>query len=363
MVAGLRLALSSPRTITSDMISPPLSPDFNFDSDVLTSSTLPALEYISEKLQQKTLHVTLLLGRGRPTPTGQPADLIVIPVTKLDPQSYKIFYKIVEKGAKKFSLGQGWTDALDQYSRQQAQNEYLIGQSIRQNEILFTQEGLTVLNVDRIYTLKRRLCVLTTAQAAGNFNHDENKCISSCVHLLHQTITSCQGRPFSFGFFKRAYEHLDVADGLLNKVASEYKSRYEQEGIILNTPKSSPALPALKKELARKETARKDAVRKEAARKLPAIRTSASITRVRRSAMGPPSVRNSHIHYGHGHIPSRAPSRAGTPRRGAKTPVSASDVTPITRNEWNILIGPDFYQNKPTVTMWVPNPPAVAVVG
>jgi hypothetical protein len=389
MVANLRLPLSSPRTITSAMISPPLSPNFNFDSDALTSSSKPALEYISEKLRQKSLHVTLLLGRGRPTPTGQPADLIVIPVTQLDPQAWKTFYKIVEKGAKKYSLGQGWTDALDQYSRQQSQNEYLVGQSIRQNEILFSQEGLTVLNVDRIYTLKRRLCVLTNAQAAGNFNHDENKVISSCVGLLHNTITSCQGRPFSFGFFKRAYEHLDVADELLKKVAAEYKSRYEQEGIVITTPQSSPSLPAIKEEMAlarkeaadkeaarkeaareaiRKEAARKEAIRKEAARKeasrrLPAIRTSASITRVRRSNMGPPSVRNSNYPYTHSHIPSRVPSRAGTPRRGAKTPVSASDVTPITRNEWNILIGQDFYQNKPTVTMWVPTPAPVSVVG
>lgn len=325
------------------MISPPLSPDFNFDSDALTPSTLPALEYISEKLQQKSLHVTLLVGRGRPMPTGQPSNVIIIPVTQLDSQSWKIFYKIVEKGAKKFSLGQGWTDALDQYSRQHSKDEYLVDQSIRQNEILFTQEGLTILNVDRIYTLKRRLCVLATAQAAGNFNHNEEQYISSCVHLLHKTVTSCQGRPFSFGFFHRAYEHMHVTDELLKKVASEYRTQYDQEGIVVTTPKSSPALTASRKEVTRKS---------------PVMRTAASSTRVRRSAMPPPSSRNNH----HNQIPSRVPSRTGTPRRGPKTPVSASDVTPITRNEWNILIGPDFYQNKPTVTMWVPTP-AVSVVG
>ncbi|KAE8554746.1 hypothetical protein TMatcc_005719 [Talaromyces marneffei ATCC 18224] len=350
MVVSLRLPLSSPRTITSSMISPPLSPDFNFDSDTLTPSTLPALEYISEKLSQKSLHVTLLVGRGQPMPTGESSDLNIIPVTQLDPQSWKIFYKIVEKGAKKYSLGQGWTDALDQHARQQVKNEYLIEQSLRQNEILFSQEGLTLLNVDRIYILKRRLCVL--AQNDKSIKNEE-KYLSSCVQLLNKTITSCQGRPFSFGFFHRAYEHLNVTDDLLKKVAVAYKARYGQEGIVIITPKSSPALPAVA------PPAATTTIKKETTRKSPVMRTAAANTRVRRpTVMAAASSSPVSRHY---RVPSRVPSRAGTPRRGPKTPVSASDVTPITRNEWNILIGPEFWQNKPTVTMWVPTP-AVSVI-
>lgn len=350
MVVSLRLPLSSPRTITSSMISPPLSPDFNFDSDALTPSTLPALEYISEKLSQKSLHVTLLVGRGQPMPTGESSDLSIIPVTQLDVQSWKIFYKAVEKGAKKYSLGQGWTDALDQHARQQSKNEFLIEQSLRQNEILFSQEGLTLLNVDRIYTLKRRLCVLAQNQKCIK---NEEKYLSSCVQLLNKTIASCQGRPFSYGFFHRAYEHLNVTDDLLRKVAEAYKTRYGQEGIVIITPKSSPALPAV----APTATA---STKKEPTRKSPVMRTAAANPRIRRPpVMAAASSSSASRHH---RAPSRVPSRAGTPRRGPKTPVSASDVTPITRNEWNILIGPEFWANKPTVTMWVPTP-AVPVIG
>ncbi|KAH8696052.1 hypothetical protein BGW36DRAFT_380131 [Talaromyces proteolyticus] len=316
------------------MISPPLSPDFNFDSDALTPSTLPALEYISQKLQQKSLHVTLLVGRGQPVPTGQPADLIIIPVTKLDLPSWKIFYKIVEKGAKKFSLGQCWTDALNEHLSLRLKNEYLVEQSIRQNDILFSQEGLTLLNVDRIYTLKRRLCVLANTQQTKKNTVNEEKYISSCVHLLHKTVTNCQGRPFSLGFFHRVYEHLSVTDDLLTKVATAYKARYGQDGIVIPKPKAVPTAAP---------------VRREAARRSPVMRVG---PRARRPGMA--SSRN---------VPTRVPSRAGTPKRGPKTPISASDVTPITRNEWNILIGPEFYQNKPTITMWVPTPSAVPVFG
>jgi hypothetical protein len=48
-------------------------------------------------------------------------------------------------------------------------------------------------------------------------------------------------------------------------------------------------------------------------------------------------------------------------RRGPKTPLSASDVTPITRNEWNILVSTDIRQLQPTVTKWTPSPTVFAV--
>jgi hypothetical protein len=47
-------------------------------------------------------------------------------------------------------------------------------------------------------------------------------------------------------------------------------------------------------------------------------------------------------------------------RRGPKTPLSASDVTPITRNEWNILVGQDI-RLQPTVTKWTPSPTVYAM--
>ncbi|KAL2005437.1 hypothetical protein VTN00DRAFT_2648 [Thermoascus crustaceus] len=324
---------SSPttRTVTTDMISPPLSPNFNFDADTLTPSVLPALEYISTKLQQRMMHVTLMAGRGKPLPTGQSSqgsDLIIIPITPLDPQSWRTFCRIVEKGIRKFSLGQGWTDALSRSQYERTANEYLVQQSILQNDILFGQEGLTVLNIDRIYTFKRRLCVLSH----GNTRIPEDAYISSCVHLLRQTILDFQGRPFSKAFFHRVYEQLDVRDDLLVKVANAYKAKYGQDGIVLPYQPQSQA----------QFRGRQDTI---------ARRSPVRGVRVRRQATPP----------GRQGTPPGA-MRAGTAfKRGPKTPLSASDVTPITRNEWNILVGPpEFRQNKAQVTMWTPSPVVVA---
>lgn len=293
------------RIVTTDMISPPLSPDSNFDFETLVPSVRPALEYISRKLQQKAIHLTLIVGWETPFPTGQSSDLIVIPVTPLDQQSRKTLERIIEKASKKFSLGRGWIDALVASKLNRHTDEYLIEQSLRQNEVLFSDEGLTLLSIDRIYMFKRRLCILS----CGKTRIPEETYISSCVHLLRQTIKHLQGRPFSKAFFHRVYDQLDVRDEVLVKVADAYRAKYQQNGIVF--PQTHQ----------KQEHPRRSSLRPRVGRRQP------------------------------------TPPRSGTPmRRGPKTPVSASDVTPITRNEWNILMGPEFHQNKRTVTMWIPSP-------
>ncbi|KAJ5591496.1 uncharacterized protein N7459_001865 [Penicillium hispanicum] len=299
---------NSPTRLLNEMISPPLSPDFNFDSESVMPSVLPALEYISSKLQQRMMHVTLLVGRGKPFPTGQSSDLMVIPITQLDLPSWRVLERAIAKGAKKFSLGQSWSEALGRSQYERQANEYLVQQSIMQNEVVFSQEGLTLLNMDRIYTFKRRLCVLSSK----SFSRTDDKSMAYCVQLLKRIFADFQGRPFSKAFFHRVYEQLDVRDDVLTAVATAYKSTHKQEAIILP--------PRAKAEHSRKSP----------------IRT----VRVRRQ---PP------------------PTRSGVPtKRGPKTPLSASDVTPITRNEWNILVSKDI-RLQPSVTKWTPSPTVLAV--
>ncbi|KAL4917190.1 hypothetical protein BDW62DRAFT_88524 [Aspergillus aurantiobrunneus] len=318
---------NSPRSVTSDMISSPLSADFNFDPETLTPSIIPALEYISSKLQQKTMHVTLLVGRGKPYPTGQPSDLIVIPSTPLEPAAYRTLSRTFAKAVLRFSLGHSWTDALARSQHERLANEYLIERSILQNEVVFSREGLTLLNVDRIYTFKRRLCILSTT-SPKNTSPPESY-INSCVRLLHRTIEDFQGRPFSKAFFHRVYEQLDVCDDLLSHVAAVYKKQYSQDGIVVPPP-PKPVVVAEKK----KSPVRTIRVRKQSTVKQPTPKQS----------------------------PAARPGGTAPPlsKRGPKTPHSASDVTPITRNEWNMLFGPNFKKTRPTVTKWTPSPTVLA---
>lgn len=314
---------SSPTRLTNEMISPPLSSDFTFDSETVTPSTLPALEYISTKLQQRMMHVTLLVGRGKPYPTGEPSDLMIIPITPLDTPSWRILERAIAKGAKKFSLGQSWSDALNRSQYERQANEYLVQQSILQNEVVFSQEGLTLLNMDRIYTFKRRLCILSNKP----FSRTDNQSMSSCVKLFHRLIADLRGRPFSKAFFHRVYEQLDVRDDLLTAVATAYKNTHNKEAIILPQPAQQEEPKPRPKPKSKAQNPQKSPVR--------AVRV--------RCQQPPPPAKSSM-------------QRAGIPaKRGPKTPLSASDVTPITRNEWNILVSQDI-RVKPTITKWTPSP-------
>ncbi|KAJ5287142.1 hypothetical protein N7478_002828 [Penicillium angulare] len=292
-----------PRT-SIESISAPLSPEFNYDSEAVLPSLIPALEYISSKLQQKMMHVTLLVGRGKPLQT-EVSDLMVIPISRLEQSSYRVLERAMEKCSKKFCSMANWSDALGRSQHARQTNEYLVRQSIIQNEVVFSQEGLTLLNMDRIYTFKRRLFVLST----GPNPRPEDHSMVSCVQLLRRLMGDFPGRTFSKAFFHRVYEQLDVRDELLTAVAAAYKNIHKQDAIILPTRGTA-----------------------ESTKNIP-IKT----IRVRRN---PPRTHAKKNIYS---------------KRGPKTPLSASDVTPITRNEWN-MFSQDLRQVQPTVTKWTPSP-------
>lgn len=368
---------NSPRTLTNEMISPPLSPEFSFDSETVTPSLLPALEYISSKLQQRMMHVTLLIGRGKPYPTGQPSDLMIIPIHPIEPQAWRVLGRTIFKGSKKFSLGPSWTDAISRSQYERQANDHLVKQSILQNEVIFSQEGLTLLNMDRIYIFKRRMCILSTRP----FSRDDEQSMSSCVRLLHRIVKDFSGRPFSKAFFHRVYEQLDVPDEQLTAVAVAYKNVHNEDAIILPVQAKAPAPvpvpapapvpakaePVVPVKVAAKIQAKSQAnvqakvqtkVQPKAAERV-ILKPKADPIPIRVKAERPREVKRSPIQTVRGRRQPPPSKMRGHNKRGPKTPLSASDVTPITRNEWNILVGQDI-RVQPKVTKWVPSPTVLA---
>ncbi|CAI7637976.1 unnamed protein product [Penicillium glandicola] len=359
---------NSPRTLTNDMISPPLSPEFSFDSETVTPSLLPALEYISSKLQQRMMHVTLLIGRGKPYPTGQPSDLMIIPIHAIEPQAWRVLERAIAKGSKKFSLGPSWTDAISRSQYERQANDHLVKQSILQNEVIFSQEGLTLLNMDRIYTFKRRMCVLSTRP----FSRNDEQSMSSCVRLLHHIVKDFNNRPFSKAFFHRVYEQLDVPDEQLTAVAVAYKHFHNQDAIILPVQAKAPApAPALAPVPAKVEAivpanvqpivqAKVHSKAQPKAAERVILKPKADPIPIRVKAERPREVKRSPIQTVRGRRQPPPSKMRGHNKRGPKTPLSASDVTPITRNEWNILVSQDI-RVQPRVTKWTPSPTVLAL--
>ncbi|PGG97019.1 hypothetical protein AJ79_09379 [Helicocarpus griseus UAMH5409] len=302
-------AESSSRLITTNMISNPLSPDLNltFDDTTIPTTILPALEYISNKLGATT-HLTFLISCGTPLPFAHQSELTLLPIAPLDQQSWRTVQRIVAKATKKFSLSPAWSNALQRSHQRQSLNEncneYLLRQSILQNDVLFSQEGLTLLNIDRVYTIKHRLHAYSRGAAFENRIPD-HLYIKSCARLLRRTVAGYKGRPFSLAFFNRVYEDLSVSEDLLVKVANEYQTKYGRAGIVL-PQKPKPATATVKEQKQRPAQRRK-----------------------------------------HG---------GGIKRVGPKTPLSASDVTPITQGEWKMLLNSHELEKCDKVTVYIPCP-------
>lgn len=283
------------------MISPPLSPatscNFHFTSP--SPTVLHALEYVSRKLQRKQMHLTFVVAGDKPLPIGQGCKLTAYPTaparSALDEatQTQRAFNAIARRAARKFGLSVDWI--VCQGPGQSAQTrlgswEYTIRRSLVQNDVLFSAESLTLLNIDRIYTLKQQLHVL----AKGAIDHiPENVYLDSCIWLLRQLMKETSGRPFSKGFFHCTYDHISISDDVLLRLAKEYYAKYKHAAIVF---------PALKSDSKEQQ-------------QMPIPKTSPGI---------------------YGSIQRRKALRRTKPT--PKTPNSASEITPITRNEWDLLM-------------------------
>lgn len=349
---GIYIPYSSSQTLTTDMISPPLSPGDYDNSETIVTSTMPALEYISSKLQQKLMHVTLLVGRGAPMPASD--EMMVIPVTSLNEADNQMLQRTVAKAVRKFGLGNSWTEALSRSQHERDDNAYLVQQSIRQNDVLFSREGLTLLSMDRIYTFKRRLCILSR-QAGGMSQDAIQPYITSCVQLLHRTITDFQGRTFSKALFHRVYKQLDIDDQLLTRVARAYREEYGQDGIV--TPQPAAQQP---RRTQTTTTTTTNTRREHAQEKTVLSRTAIQRTLPRTQTMTAATTTSTKARRPLTHRRGPPPTSSNSPRqikRGPKTPLSASDVTPVTQGEWNFYMACDKKAwAKPTVTKWTPSP-------
>lgn len=315
--------------------------NLNLDPETVTvtPSTLPALKYISSKLQRKSTHVTLVMGgQGMPASIDETPNLAFIPVTPLDSRSWKILYAATKRATRKYSLNRAWMTALVRGRQEQQQQEkqlananananndyYLIQQSILQNDVLFSQEGLTLLSIDRVCTMKRKLCMLSHSHNRSSDISENDPTIASCVDLLHHIVSDYQGRSFSKGFFHRVYQQIKVNDDLLAKLAYAYRAKYGRDGIVLSSPAPSP------------------------------FPIQPAQNQAQHAKTQP--VRVIHMYKQQVQQPPYQPAAVG--REGVrKVPQSLSDFAPTTRNEWNILVASSLRCPcaRPRITKWTPS--------
>ena len=195
---------------------------FNWNLQCTCSPLVPAFKYISTKLHERELSIALIVSEQEP---------YVLPVWPLPRKSQMILASIVRKAVKKFSLRPSWLTALASASNKclpklfgsHRPDSYLVRRSIVQHEVIFGEEGLTLLTIDHIYTFKQLLCTLSKKNWVPCAR---DVCLSSCVHLLRRINEVYTGVKVSQGYLARVYQEIEFQKEAYEEVMSAYNENY-----------------------------------------------------------------------------------------------------------------------------------------
>ena len=201
---------------------PPAPPSFQWDLRTTCKPLLPAFQYISHKLHQRELSVALIISEHEP---------YVIPVWPLPRKSQLLLAKIVRKACKKFGLQPSWLTAVASLANKclpkifevYKPDSYIVRRSILQNEIIFSDEGLTLLSMDNIYTFKQLLCTLSKPDWVAN---SRDVCLSSCVHLLRRINEVYTDPKMSKGYLARVYKEVEFMEEAFDEVTAAISTNY-----------------------------------------------------------------------------------------------------------------------------------------
>ena len=209
----------APFELPAPLVEPPL---LNWDLQCTSLPLVPALRYIAAKLRLRGLSVALIISEHQP---------YIIPVWSLPRKSQVILLQIVRKAVKKFSVPSSWLTALAAATNKclprifdaHQPNSYIVRRSLVQHEVVFSEEGFTVLTIDHIHTFKQLLCTLSNKNWVPRARE---VCLSSCVHLLQRINEIYTDPKISRGYIARVYKEIDFCKEAYEEVISAYDSNY-----------------------------------------------------------------------------------------------------------------------------------------
>ncbi|WAO92924.1 Hypothetical protein NCS54_01045200 [Fusarium falciforme] len=164
----------------------------------------------------------------------------LIHTNELHPRSEKILNQTLEKTEKKFRVGSEWLSPAVRPSSCGLTNQ-LIHSSIIQNEVLFSSEGLTLLSLDRLFSLKSALSSYSKTKSHLR--------LEDAVDELRRTILAT-GSKVSKTAILRSYDWLSVSNSALVDLDRMYRRAYggpEQLGGIegFSAAFTEPAIKAI----------------------------------------------------------------------------------------------------------------------
>jgi hypothetical protein len=178
--------------------------------------------------------------------------------TSLTPKAEHTLRSTIERAERKFHTGTGFLPAMASAAAC-GLNSDLVRRSLRQNEILFSSEGLTLLGLDRLYSFKSALAAYarTTLRNSPTANSDKNASssagIEDAVDELRRLVLARGGRRLDRRELYRAYEFIGVGASALSDVEGMYRRAYggvehigafEEAQSVMSPPLTArPSLP------------------------------------------------------------------------------------------------------------------------
>ncbi|KAH7160031.1 hypothetical protein B0J13DRAFT_119520 [Dactylonectria estremocensis] len=216
----LRNGLASPEqpTIASETSSPrmkwPLSPTTPLSPPPMTPCTASTTttDTMSSMMSSATFGMRLIHAVGLP------------------PKAERALQSALGKAGRKFRVGPEW---LSPAARPQAVGltNHLVNSSVIQNEVLFSSEGLTLVSLDRLYSLKSALSSYSKTRSPLR--------LEDAVDELRRIILANNGAKVTRSDILRSYDWLSVSHSALVALDRMYRRAYggpEQFGGISGMP-------------------------------------------------------------------------------------------------------------------------------
>lgn len=195
-----------------------------------------ALDYVSERLTRKEKHLNLIV-------TGEAfsclhlntknhcSGISIMPASPLSQTEMTHLATSAKKAAKKFNLGVDWINNRAQVkAEKQGYLSEVVQESLKQNEVIYSSEGLVLYAVDYTYALKSRLEELS--MAGRDAPHPSIASIEDTVAILHKLVhKKSRGRPVKKGYLSSHYPRIDMSDAALLRVGATYEWKYRKRGI------------------------------------------------------------------------------------------------------------------------------------
>ncbi|TLD30380.1 hypothetical protein PspLS_02336 [Pyricularia sp. CBS 133598] len=155
--------------------------------------------------------------------------IYLVRATALDSRAERTLRETIDKAERRFGIGTDWLHFPMEPAEVKATEE-LIRRSLRQREVMFSAEGLTLVSLDRLYTFKKALAAYSRT--------DDPMRLEDAVDELRRYVLANGRRPLQRSDLISAYSHVPFAEMGLRDVARMYRRAYGgpfgESGIVCN---------------------------------------------------------------------------------------------------------------------------------